>query len=189
MPKHRRLYRKPIRDQLAKIARHWNKLTFPRFCIQAENERNPDRLADPDKNQSKAELVEGFIRGHLGKIPVDSRGRPDSVIMAFANSALRRWNRRPENHTTQLYSIPYTQREIIPATKRKPQFEIDVIHDYLQTLRGKDSVRNVDRRFHSGIAGMETSSKIIQNCVNTKAVDEQLERVLQENQRIQDGVT
>jgi len=196
MPAHRRLYRPEMYRQLERLARKWKKLSYPRFCIQAENEINPDRTNDPDDNFSIVESVRGFLspkplshpyrQGDL-RIFIDSLRRPDLYAIRFLNNQRRIWNEQIENHAVQLYRVFYTIIETHAATRRRQEYQIPMIYDYLQTLRGRESVRQVDTHIHNTIAGLEERSAMVHTCLNTGLVDSEIERVLEENRRIQNG--
>jgi len=180
--------------QLERLARKWKKLTYPRFVIQAESEINPDRTNDPDDNFSIPESVRGWIapiplryRSDDLRTYVDHLGRPDRYAIGYCNGYRRSWNEDIRHHEAQIYVVKYRILETHPATKRKPEYSVPVTHSYLQTLRGKDSVRQIDRHFVDMMGGLEEARERVQPCIDEDAVDRAIEQVLAENERIQNG--
>lgn len=187
-----RLYRKETVRELARLKRtKWSKLPYPNFVIQAESEINPERTNDPDVNFSEAEAVGGFIT----PIPIRQRtintdirtfidefGRPDLYAIRFFKRRRDAWNDDIKNATRIIYCLTYDARQLLPRGRTRI-----VQHKYLQTLRGQDAVRQLDRHLVSGIDGLEEKRLGIQPCVDEDAVDRAIAETLAENERIQNG--
>ncbi len=196
MPRHRRLYRPEMYRQLERLARKWKKLSYPRFCIQAENEINPDRTNDPDDNFSIVESVRGFLspkplshtyrQGDL-RIYIDSLRRPDLYAIRYLNRQRNIWNESVEGETVKLYSLPYPVVETHAARRNQPERNERVIYDYLQTLRGREAVNSVDTYISNTINGLEDRRAAIRIGLNVRTVDRGIEQILEENRRIQNG--
>lgn len=190
MPVHRRLYRPEIYTTLARISKKWPKLSYPRFCIQAENEMNPDRLNDPICKFSIVESVRGWlsakpVRSIVRQIEdlrlyVDSLGRPDPYALRWCNNARRRWNEDVLNETRNIYRITYTVLE-----SRRNSETVEVYYDFLETLRGRRSVGQLEEHLDNGIAGLQETRERIQRSADTRAVDRRIVETLEENRVIQ----
>jgi hypothetical protein len=206
MPIHRRLHRPSMCSLLAQISRTWSKLSYPRFCIQAENIMNPEREDVLDKNFSITESVAGYlspkpidrgIRLHQDlRLIEDQLRRPHPRARDYCDRLRRVWNEDIIHHTAQIYRIPVEFSEpkySMPRGNRSHRRTQDddarvrVIYNFLRTLRGKRDVAQVGRHLDSGIAGLEATNTRIQEAANTHAVDRAIKQILEENQRIQYG--
>ena len=76
--------------------------------------------------------------------------------------------------------------DVIEVSRRG---EREVTHTYLQTLRGKDRVNQLGSHIRNGIEGLEETYERIQMSANIRTVDQSIEEVLRENERIQNGST
>lgn len=187
-----RLYRREVVRELARLKRiKWSKLPYPNFVIQAESEINPDRTNDPDVNFSEAEAIGGFItpipirRRTINtdiRLFIDEFGRPDPYAIRFFKSIRSVWNDDPKNQTRHIYCLTYDARQLLPRNRARI-----VQHKYLQTLRGEDAVRQLDRHLVNGIDGLEETRLSIQPSANVDEVDRAIREVLEENERIQNG--
>lgn len=189
---HERLFRPETRGALRLIRRRWKTLSYPRFVVQAEREMNPERTLEPEDNFTIWESVAEWIR----PIPIrlreddirtyiDGYGRPDSYATAYCNGRRREWNENIANYPVQIYRVYYDYTKIIPATKRRKERREPVTWDWLQTLRGRDSVRQVDTMFVNMIDGLEERRQAIQSCENARTVDQRIDEVLRENEAIE----
>lgn len=192
---------------LAQISKKWSRLSYPRFCVQAENELNPPpRRNDLSHNFSIAESVRGWLVSKPINGPVrannpdlrqyiDNLGRPDKYALGYCNNSRHRWNDDPGHHTVQVYRISYRFEELKynkPASTRgrprsRDQEVIEVIYDFLQTLRGRNPVGQLQEHLENEIGGLGATIERIQSCTDTRAVDRAIEQVLQENVAIQTG--
>lgn len=191
---HRRLYRPDSYRELARISRKWSRLNYPRFCIQAMHEMNPDWLNDPDMNFSHTEAVRGYLspkplayrKGDL-RLFIDSLGRPDK----YANENLKRqifyWNQQIANRLNMIYIYSCEVEEIIPATARREERRMLVNYDYLRVLRGKDFVGRVDGHIDNTIGGLEERKEWIRDSIDGRKVDRAITAVLRQNEHIQNG--
>jgi hypothetical protein len=191
---------------LAQISRTWSKLSYPRFCIQAEQIMNPEREDVIDKNFSITESVSGFlspkpidrgIRLHQDlRLIEDQLRRPHPRAKYYCDRLRRAWNEDILHHTAQIYRIQVqfseprylTPRGSRSFNRRQPDnSRISVIYDFLRTLRGKRDVAQVGRHIDAGVAGLQEVNTRIQAAADTHAVDRAIQRILEENERIQYG--
>ncbi len=150
---------------------------------------NPDRLNDPTCKFSRQESVRGWlsakpINGIIRQIQdlrlyIDSLGRPDPYAIRWCDNARRRWNENIVNHTCQIYKIAY----VVSESTRKGL--VDVYYDFLETLRGRTSVGQLEQHLDNGITGLREAIERIQRSADTRAVDRRTEEILEENRRIQ----
>ena len=191
---HRRLNRPEIYRELARISRKWSRLNYPRFCIQAMNDMNPDRLNDPDMNFSHTEGVRGYLspkplkyrQGDL-RLFIDSLGRIDAYAKAYLNRQILYWNQKIANRLNMIYRYSCEVEEITPATARREEKRMLVNYDYLRVLRGKDFVGRVDEHIDSTIDGLAERKEWIQDSIDGRKVDAAVRTVLSQNEHIQNG--
>jgi len=187
----RRLVRPEIIRAVARIKRHWSKLPYPRFVIQAEHEMNPEHSNDPDANMSVAESVAGF----LTPIPIQLRNRNTDIRMFFdmynrpnlymtrlANNQRLNWNLDPANVYRMIYCFAY---QVVEVDRRGR--ETLVRHKYLQTLRGVNKVRELDEGYVHSIDGFEQRREAIQGSADIRTVDRLIDQTITENEHIQNG--
>lgn len=193
---HRRLYRPEIYRELARISRKWHKLNYPRYCIQAMHEINPDNLNDPDMNFSHVEGVRGYLspkplthrqrQGDL-RLYIDSLDRPDKYATSNLNRQIVYWNLDIANHLNMIYRFSWEVEEIRPATSRRKEIRTLVVYDYLRVLRGKDFVGNIQNHIDGTIGGLQERIEAIQDSRDGRKVDAAVRNILTENEHIQNG--
>jgi hypothetical protein len=181
MPSSLRLYRRPMYERLERLAAEWDKLTYCRFCIQAEREVNPDWLDDLDFNFSALES----IRGYSGRELMLATGRPDRNLTTYFTTIRNQWNNDPAHHYVQLYVVRHEGIVTRKPTKEKPERSHAVIYNFLETLRGRGAVGDVVRRFDDGMAGLNEAKDRIRDSIRISRVDSAVEQILEENARIQ----
>lgn len=192
------LYRSYLYQQLARIARKHKKLDYPRFCIQAFTEMNPDFTSDPDDNFSILESIRGFLSPKpIGstfrnqsdlRFYIDSVGRPDLYAIRCLDRQRSRWNQGIEGSTLRLKRVYYPVTIPHPAKKGIPAWSETVLYDYLRIARGKEDVNQINIHAQNTINGLNDSiDDINANCLNVRNIDKEIQRVLQENRNIENG--
>lgn len=157
---------------------------------------NPDFTNDPDDNFSILESIRGFLspkplsspyrHGDL-RLYIDSLGRPDAYALNRLNRQRLEWNQGIEDSTLRLKRVFYPVELPHPATKRTPAYTENVLYDYLQIVRGKQAVAQIDQHLQNMTNGIEDVRTDLQQCANIKNVDTEIQRVLQENRDIENG--
>jgi hypothetical protein len=198
MPRHRRLYRPEIIRILARFSRKHPRLSYPRFVIGAYDDLNPERTTNPDDNFSIAESISAWMtpktiqfRQRISedlRVYIDQFNRPDLYARRYCTKARLNWNKAKEHATRQIMRVFYQVNETHAASKRRAEYTIPVIHDYLKVVRGAHDVRQIDIQLHNGIDGLEQRSDIIQNCLDVRSVDRAIAETIAENNEIENGV-
>lgn len=159
-------------------------------------ELNPDFTDDPDDNFSILESVRGFLspkplnspyrHGDL-RLYIDSLGRPDAYALNRLNRQRLEWNQGFEGSTLRLKRVFYPVKLTHPATKRRAEYIEPVLYDYLQIVRGKQAVAQIDQHLQNMTDGIADVREDLQRCANTRDVDREIQRVLKEIDDIENG--
>lgn len=172
---------------LGRVARKYKGLDYARFVIKAENEINPERSNDPDVNFSRIESVMAWVapiplrlRSPDIRVYIDSLDRPDLYALRYCDRQRLEWNEDPAYYPLFIYRIYHDAVEIYPGARGRPERRINVIYDYLQTIQGRDNVRQVDAHLVNTIDGLEDRRASIQGAENIREVERVRERVLNE---------
>ena len=170
-------------DKLERLQLKYDKLNYCRFCIQAEVEINPDFLENLEYNFSVFESIRGFT----GRELMNEDGRPDKNLVYYYDKARHLWNKDPAHHYVQLYVVRHEGVESVRPTRTRPDKTRSVIYNFLETLRGRGAVNDVNKRMDDGISGLRATQDRIRDSVQVSRVDSAIDEIIEENERIQQG--